>query len=289
MIEVWLIKENETLEIPVQSVEWKGKRFRAPRQITVELPSTSRGLHRPAPVTEGDGVVFFWKERQLFQGTVFQKEENASGTMTFTAYDSLYYLVHNKDSYVFENKKASDILKRICRDFEIDTGTIVDTGYVKPHQVNDEDTLYDIVLAGLQTTFEQTGERYVLRSRQGMIELVKQVDEVRQWVVEEGVNLTDYRFSTSIEETATRVKLLSGEERHPMKVAVDNEEWQERFGVLQYYENVAEKLNRAQLQQRADELLKQKGKSGAPFHWMRSDYRMSRRDAAFMWWYLNLG
>lgn len=266
MIEVLITRVDGTYSVPVERVEWKGAKYRAPRSVTVELISTSKGLHRPVQVDEGDALVFLWKERELFRGTVLARELRSDGKMTVTAHDQLYYLVKGTDSYTFKAAKASDILRRICADYKLTVGEIADTDYIKPSQLNDNDTLYDIVLMALDTTYKQLGTRYTIRSRAGKIELLRNRDNTQKWVIEYGATLLDYTYSTSAEDAATRIKLVSGDDSKSIVIVANDVEMQKRIGILQLLESVSEELNKAQLQQRARQMLAEQSKIKRSFN-----------------------
>jgi hypothetical protein len=68
-----------------------------------------------------------------------------------------------------------------------------------------------------------------------------------QWVLETGVNIIDYSYSTSIEETATQVKMVSGDEENPITVTVTDNAGRRKYGVLQYFERVTDKVNKNKL------------------------------------------
>lgn len=260
MMQILAVSNDGIWELPVQSVEWSGAKHKAPRSVVAKILSTTKGMHQKTNLKEGNGIVFLWKEQELFRGTLFRQEISKNGTLIITAYDNLVYLIKNTDSYVFTSQKASDILKRICSDFQIQMGQISDTGYVIPSLVCPSKTLYDMVMTALLSTYEQTGKRFYLYSKEGKVNLAKRSDNTNKWVIEDGANLVDYSFTSSIEDTKTKVKLETGEEKATIIATAENKSLQEMFGVLQYYEKVPEELNKAQLQQRADQILKDKGK-----------------------------
>lgn len=267
MIELYCIKENKTYDISnmVKSITWKGSKYNAPRSLEVNLINNSHPSNSLIEFEEGNALVFKWKGRELHRGIIFKINKDVCGAETLVSHDQLIYMLKNKDSYVFENKKASEIITRICKDFEIPIGDIVDTGYVIPNQVFDSKKLYDIVMTSLDTTRKQTGVRHYLFSEKGKIYLKRRKDMTRKWAVEHGVNLIDYSFSTSIEDTATKVLLKSGQKGKEITAPSENKELQKKFGVLQHYEKISEKINKAQLQQRADEILNKKGKINKEF------------------------
>ncbi len=246
----------------IDKIVWKGQKYRAPRSIDITFVDTAKGYHARANAKEGEGLTFLWNGVELFRGIIFNQAHSKKAKATLTAHDNLFYFVSNKDTYVFDDKTASEITTRICSDFQIPIGTIADTGYKIPHHPKRDKLLYDIIMAAINTTYKQTGVRYYLRSLGGKLELIKRVEQVKKWVIENGVNLIDYDYQTSIEKTATRVKMITGEGKETIIATAENSELMNAFGVLQYYERVHDEINQAQLQQRTDTALKENGKTG---------------------------
>ncbi|WP_368653771.1 phage portal protein [Ornithinibacillus sp. 4-3] len=258
MIELYLVKPNEMIEIPTESITWTGQRYKAARKIMANVLYTDKGGLQYTKVEEGNTVLFKWKGKELFRGTVFSKNKSKSGLLNLVAYDMLHFLLVNKDVYVFNKRRADQIITRICRDFQIPYASIANTGTVLNEIHTNEMTLYDMALSAIINTEKQSGIRYNLLSEKGKLILEEQKIPSDQWVLETGVNLIDYNYSTSIEETATQVKLVSGDEKTPISVTVTDSDGQKKFGVLQHFEKVTDQLNRAQMTSRANTLLNQK-------------------------------
>ncbi|MGC5326430.1 XkdQ/YqbQ family protein [Brevibacillus sp. SYSU BS000544] len=266
MIQVLVVTKNKTMDITdtVESVDWSGAKTKAPRQVSVNIIYTDRGMHETVQVSNGNGIILRKDDVELFRGIVFSSNFTRSH-QSIVAYDTLIYLTNNKDTYLFTGKKASDITKKICSDFSIQTGDIKNTGHVIPYLLFDGDTLYDMVMKALHITYQHSGKRYALFSKEGKLHLIPRTENIRKWVIESGVNLVDYTFSKSIENTVTKVKLEAGEEKKTIIVTAENKSLLEQFGVLQHYEKVSEKINRAQLQERANQILAKEGKEKQSF------------------------
>lgn len=52
--------------------------------------------------------------------------------MSFTAYDNGIYLSNNKDTFVYEDKTASDIFKDVCNRFGLPIGNVDNCTYRIP-------------------------------------------------------------------------------------------------------------------------------------------------------------
>lgn len=257
MIELFVIKDTEWLELVAESVSLEGHRYQAPRSIEATI-IIKQGDQTYYSVTEGDTVLFKWKGKELFRGIVFARTPDEH-TLAFSAYDMLQYLVKNKDVYVFSNQRADQIIRRIANDFQIPTTSIANTGYtIKSLVIKNDTTLYDIILKALKQTKSQTGRHYQLYSEKGKLGLRAWPDPSEVWVLETGVNITGYQYSTSINDTATRVVLRRQKDNKTYKASAKDSSGLNKYGVLQYTETVTDDINKAQLQQRADVRLAEK-------------------------------
>ncbi|MEC1527133.1 XkdQ/YqbQ family protein [Bacillus spizizenii] len=257
MIELFVIKDTEWLELVAESVSLEGHRYQAPRSIEATIV-IKQGDQTYYSVTEGDTVLFKWKGKELFRGIVFARTPDEH-TLAFSAYDMLQYLVKNQDVYVFSNQRADQMIKRIANDFQIPTTSIANTGHtIKSLVIKNDTTLYDIILKALKQTKSQTGRHYQLYSEKGKLGLRAWPDPSEVWVLETGVNITGYQYSTSINDTATRVVLRRQKDNKTYKASAKDSSGVNKYGVLQYTETVTDDINQAQLQQRADVRLAEK-------------------------------
>ncbi len=267
LIELFAIRSGTMYELVTESVTLQGQRYQAPRSIQANI-ITKQGSQTYYRVSEGDTVLFKWKGKELFRGIVFSRTP-VEGKLTFTAYDMLQYLVKNQDVYVFSNQRADQILRRIGADFQIPMTSIANTGHVMKSLVFKNDTsLYDIILKALKETKRQTGRNYQIFSAKGKMGLRAWPDPEDVWVIESGVNLIGYQYSTSIEETATRVKMRTSVDeqgknkkkgsKSDIVVIEQDKAGQSQYGILQHVETVTGQINQPQLQKRAKVRLAEK-------------------------------
>lgn len=257
MIELFVIKDTEWLELVAESVSLEGHRYQAPRSIEATIV-IKQGDQKYYSVTEGDTVLFKWKGKELFRGIVFARTPDEH-TLAFSAYDMLQYLVKNQDVYVFSNQRADQMIRRIANDFQIPTTSIANTSHtIKSLVIKNDTSLYDIILKALKQTKSQTGRNYQLYSEKGKLGLRAWPDPSEIWVLETGVNITGYQYSTSINDTATRVVLRRQKDNKTYKASAKDSSGLNKYGVLQYTETVTDEINQAQLQQRADVRLAEK-------------------------------
>lgn len=156
---------------------------------------------------EGDPVAFYYDNDCIFKGYVFTKQRNKSlSKITVTAYDQLRYL-KNKFSYVFVNKKASDIVKSLCEDFNLEIGTIEDSKYVVEAIAEENKAAIDIIMTATQETLANTGQLFVLYDDAGKV-CYRNVLNLKVDTILDKDTAQDLDYKTSIdEETYNRVVL----------------------------------------------------------------------------------
>lgn len=262
MMEVYCFSDNKVYDVStmVQSGQIKGSKYKTARSLNISLLNTDRGLHSSFSFEEGQLLVFKWNKDELFRGDIHSIGKDKTQTDTILAYDSMIYLLNNYESYVFENKKASEIAQKICSDFGIEIGTIADTGYVIPLLVFDgSKNAYDIMMQALELTRKQIGVNHYIYSMEGKFNLIKRVEQLRKWVIEDGCNLIDYSYKSSIENTFTKVKLVHEENDTTIIATAENGDLQKKFGMIQYFEKVTDSVTQAQLNERAKATMSEKG------------------------------
>ncbi len=185
---------------------------------------------------EGNAVTLRIDGTDVFLGFVFTKQRTKDGFISVTAYDQLRYL-KNKYPYVYTNLKASEVLQMVADDFQLTTGEVDDTGHIIPSRVEDNVTLFDVILNALDLTYENTGEMYVLYDDFGKIAL-KNIATMIVPIVIDAETALNYDYTSTIDkETYNKVELVYNNEETGGKeiyVAVDDTHVAE-WGVLQYF------------------------------------------------------
>ncbi|NGQ95506.1 hypothetical protein G3578_10110 [Brevibacillus sp. SYP-B805] len=244
----------------ITSITWSGETRQPFRKLEVSLKNTRDGRTQLTRIEHGKELRLVNDDRELFRGPVFSFNINARGDMDVVAYDENIYLVKNQDTRKFANMTASAIIKRLCSDFGIPTGTIVDTGYVIPKLILHEKTLWDMMVTALTVTRKQTGRRYFISSKEGRIQLSPRKEQIVRVVLENGRNILDASYSQSIEEMRTQVKVIGGdEEKNPVIAVVKNDTLIQRYGIMQHLERAESDATSSQVQQLAQQLLKDLG------------------------------
>ena len=188
---------------------------------------------------EGDAVRFKYKGENVFFGYVFSKSRSKDGLIEVVAYDQMRYL-QNKFTYVFANKSATEIIQMVCNDFGIQTGSMEDTGYKIPSLIEENMSLFDIILDALDETLRMTGELYILYDNFGSLEL-KNLANMKTDILIDSETAEDFDYKSSIDDdTYNKIVLYyvdeETNERIPFTASDDANI--EQWGLLQYFEEV---------------------------------------------------
>lgn len=213
-------------------------------------------------ISEGDTVEFYVNDYAMFKGFIFAQSRGLDGKIKITVYDQLRYF-KNKDTYVYENKKASDVLKMITDDFNISTGDIEDTNYIIASRTEDNQTLFDIVLTALDLTLNASKKMYIIYDEFGKI-VLKNIERMKSdLMLSDDETMIDFDYKTDIDsDTYNQIKLYKDNEetgKRDLYITKDSETIN-NWGLLQYYEQAESAMNEAQINDYINRYMKLKNR-----------------------------
>lgn len=255
MYELYITHKGRVQKPVVEgNVIWETSRMGEPGKLTFSIVNDDE-----LDFQEGNPVIFKADGKNVFFGFVFTKSRDKEQIIKVTAYDQLRYL-KNKDTYLYKKKKASDVVKMIAKDFNLNTGAIEDTRYVIPSRIRENMTLFDIIYDALDLTLLNRRKLYVLYDNFGKLTL-KDVEtmKVPDLVLGE-YNSQNFSYTTDIDsDTYNKVKLYRENEdtgKREIYIAQDGKNIN-NWGVLQYFDKVDEDTN---AKVKAESILKLKNK-----------------------------
>lgn len=188
---------------------------------------------------EGDPVRLKVNGANVFYGFVFKKKRSKDHIITVTAYDQIRYM-KNKDTYVYENKTASEFIKMVANDFNLQVGTIEDTGYKIPSRVEENTSIIDMIQNALDVTLENKKYMYVMYDDFGKITL-KGLDNMRLNLLIDEETGENFDYTSSIDDkTYNRIKLTYDNDEtgtREVYIAQDSNNIN-KWGVLQYFDTL---------------------------------------------------
>lgn len=236
-----------------EGVEWNTQRRSTPGKLTFKIIKDSI-----VDFEEGAAVRFKKDGKPVFFGFVFSKKREKDQIISVTAYDQLRYL-KNKDTYVYENKTASQLVKMIASDQSLKTGTIEDTGFVIASRVEDNTSLFDMIENALDLTLQSKKQMFILYDDFGKLTL-RNISSMRvgskgKYLLLDSETGENFEYTSSIDsDTYNRIKLTyDNEESGKRDVYISKDSGNiNKWGVLQYFDTLSEGKNG---QAKADALL----------------------------------
>lgn len=246
---------STTAYIPAveDGIEWTTERSGSPGKVTLKVLQDSA-----LSITEGNEISITENGTKLFFGYVFKQSRDKEGVITITAYDQLRYL-KNKDTYVYENKTATQLIQMIATDFNLQVGEMEDTKYVVASRVEENTTLFDMIGNALDLTIQNNKEMYVLYDDFGKLTLKSlanmKVGSGNTYLMLNESTGENFTYSSSIDDdTYNKVKLTYDNDstgKRDVYIAQDGTHINE-WGTLQYFDTLSEGENG---QAKADALL----------------------------------
>ena len=236
-----LIQHGDKVFSPAveEGITWATERKGCPGELQFKVVKD-----KTLDITEGDAVRFKFDDEKVFYGFIFKLKRDKGETISVTAYDQLRYF-KNKDTYVYEKKTASQFLKMIAADYNLQTGTIEDTGYKIPSRVEENTTLFDMVQNALDLTLENQKYMYILYDDFGKIAL-KGLDDMKLNLLIDEETGENYDYDSSIDsQTFNKIKLTYDNEKtgkREVYIAQDSKNINQ-WGVLQHFDTLQEGEN----------------------------------------------
>lgn len=234
----------------VEGIEWSTERRSAPGKLSFKVIDDNM-----LKLREGAAVSLRADGKPVFFGFVFTLRRDKGRVVSVTAYDQLRYL-NNKDTYVYENKTASQLVRMIAEDFSLKLGTVEDSRFVIASRVEDNTSLFDMIENALDLTLQNSGEMFVLYDDFGKLTLKNSSSMcVGDLLIDEETG-ENFDYSSSIDsDTYNKIKLVYDDESagkrevYIAKHSAHINEW----GVLQYFDTLSKGENG---QSKAEALLK---------------------------------
>lgn len=246
-----LIQHGKTLFQPMveDGIQWTTERTGSPSILKFTVVKDGTIIF-----SEGDAVRLKVDGEGVFFGFVFTKKRSKNGNIEVTAYDQLRYF-KNKDTYVYENKTASQVIQMIAGDFNLNLGTIEATSFIIPSRVEQNTSLFDIVQNALDLELQNKGELFCLYDKFGQLTLQNIASMKLDLLICEDT-AEDFDYTSTIDQnTYNQIKLTYDDEEAGIRevyIAKDSSKINQ-WGILQFYETLQKGENG---QVKADALLK---------------------------------
>lgn len=235
------------------AAKWSTKRSGSPASLELTVVADDSVVW-----THGGIVALKNGSTGLFYGYVVKISYDEKDQVKVTAYDQTWHLKKNKETYVFNGKRADQILTQIAADFGLKCGALENTGYAIPSMIEDGQTLFDIVLKALDHTLINTGKMFVLWDDFGSLRITDVAKSKLDLFVGDSSLATGYTYESDIDaEAYNKIKLVKDNKttgKRDVYIFQDSKNMK-LWGVLQNYEVVDESMNEAQIKERGGQML----------------------------------
>lgn len=236
-----LIQNGSKVYIPVveEGIIWTTERKGTPGQLTFNVVKDDL-----INFTEGNAVRLRVDNKNIFYGFIFIKKRDKDGIIKVTAYDQIRYL-KNKDTYVYTNKRTDEFIRMVASDFNLNVGTLENTGYKIASRVEDNVALIDMIQNSLDLTLMNKKEMFVLYDDFGKLTL-KSIQSMRLNLLIDEETGENYSYTSSIDsDTYNKIKLVYDNEKSGKRdvyIAQDSNNMN-NWGILQYFDTLKEGEN----------------------------------------------
>ena len=218
----------------VSSISWGGSRTEVARKLELKVVNAPLDKNiKPLNIKLADPIYFFEDDgkTELFRGFVTDREASSTtGTVTYTAYDLLYYTLKSKATYNFSSKTAEAITKMVCNDMEIPIGSIASTGLSQKLIVQNV-SIYEIIMQAYTQAHEQNDKNYYVTAKNGLLNVEEMGKTVREIDLTEDTNIISSKYKESLSNMVNKVRIYD-EEGNPAGV-VENKSDIQNYGIFQ--------------------------------------------------------
>jgi len=231
-----IIANKDKVQMPavIDGVTWATERRGAPGKLTFTVVKDEA-----LDFTEGNLVKLTVDDAKIFSGFVFEKKWDKKQHISVMAYDQIRYLL-NKDTYIYKNKTASDVIRMLADDYNLQVGEIEQTSYNIPQRGEDNKTLLDIVYGALDLELAHKKNMFVFYDDFGKLTL-KPLDSMKLDLLIDEETGENFSYASTIDDqTYNRVKLSYKNEetgKRDIYVVQDGNNI-DNWGILQYYDTI---------------------------------------------------
>lgn len=219
----------------VSGVSWSGSVSQAARTADIAVmnaPDDTNVNNLNINISAGDIIQLYEGEESIFFGEVITTEKLSQyGTVTYSCMDLLVHLLKSTAVYNFENTTAEDITRKVCADFEIETGEIAASKAPIKKLIVDGSTIYDIIMQAYTKASRQTGDLYICRMNGSVLSVEIKGTMVQNFVLAEEYNITNVSYQETIENMVNVVKIFDDTGKQIGEVK--NDDWIQKYGIYQ--------------------------------------------------------
>lgn len=219
----------------VSTISWAGSTSQVARTAelaVINAPDDINVKKLKLRIAAGDVINLYESSDLIFYGEVQTKEKkNENGTVTYSCSDLLSHLLRSTGVYNFSDTTAEGITKKVCADFEIETGIITESKATIKKMIVDGDAIYDIIMKSYTKASRQTGKKYICRMNGSKLSVEVKGTKVKKFILADEYNITNTTYQETIENMVNVVKIYDDKGKQIGEVKKDD--WVKKYGIYQ--------------------------------------------------------
>lgn len=203
----------------------------------------------------GCPVRFKHNGENVFYGYIFTTKQENNDLIKVTAYDQLRYL-KNPITFVMEEMTYAELLKYFCKEMGMKTGSIATPKHKLAKAIQDGKML-DMCSSAYDATIKNEGTAYILYDKFGAVTLSKIEDMMLDILLDKNA-IQDYEYESSIDTDVYNQIILAydnGETGARELYTLNNQDSQNQWGRLAYYEKMSSSMGEADIKKLAEQYM----------------------------------
>lgn len=224
-------KGNDISDL-VGTIAWSGSDYSSARSIEFSLLNSAGDSHMKMPnIKTGDLICFYDGSKKIFHGKVTKRERKGeAGTISYTAYDYMLYLIRSKGTYKFKKKTPEQITRLICKDLKIKVKSIAKTKVKIKKILFTEKEYYNMILAAYTKARKKTGINYQILMEGDQLSVIKK-GEMLNVVLNQNEGITESSYEETTDNMINKIVIYNSKNK---KIGtVSNKNWINAYGIFQ--------------------------------------------------------
>lgn len=211
-----VVKHNgRDISAYVNSISWGGSTSEVARKLELKILNAPLDPNISAPILNLADEVYLYGDsgEELFRGYVIDREASSvTGSVTYVAYDLLFYTLKSKYSNTYRYLSANKIAEIACKQVEVPTGELAPTATLNK-VVAQNKSIYEIIMLAYTLAHEQDGKSYHVIAKEGKVVVEEMGNTICKVSLTEDSNITASSYKETISNMVNKVLILNSSDK----------------------------------------------------------------------------
>lgn len=218
----------------IVSISWGGSAEQAARTLDISVLYSPYDKNISDPdIKLGDRLKLYdHDDKVLINIMVYSRERNnEQGTITYSGYDDLNYLLRSKGTYNFKNVTPEEIVRKVCHELQIEAGIIAATGINIKSMLVDGSGYYDIIMKAYTKAYKSNGKKYMPIMYGRKLYIIEKGNVVEDFILNDKINITSSSYTESLDSMVNKIRIYNDKGKQIGEVK--NNDWICSYGIFQ--------------------------------------------------------